>query len=52
MSSDQREIRRKFRILQHAEKVGSVSKPVCTLGLAGPASIDGVRPIVVLEMMG
>ena len=34
MTSDQREIRRKLRILEHAEKVGDVSKTCRYFGIA------------------
>jgi hypothetical protein len=46
MTSNQREIRRKLRILEHAEATGNVGK-TCRYfaGSAAPASIDGDRSI-------
>jgi len=37
---EEREVQRKLRILQHAEKIGHVA----ILALAGPASTDGSAP--------
>lgn len=41
MTNEERDIQRKLRVLQHAEKIGNARKACRYFGLADPASIDG-----------
>lgn len=45
MTDGQRGIQRKLRVLQHAERIGCVSKTCRYLGIALQAFIGGVLPI-------
>ena len=50
---DEREVQRKLRILQHAEKIGHVAKTCRSiLALAGPASTDGSAPMSATVKLG
>ena len=42
MTNDERDIQRKLRVLQHAEKIGNARKAYRYLASAGPAFIGGV----------
>ena len=41
MSNEKRDIRRKLRMFQHAEKIGNARKACWYFGVAGQASTDG-----------
>lgn len=45
LSEDQREIRRKLRLLRYAEEIGRVARTVVISGLTVPISIAGAKPI-------
>jgi|GEM_PF-3042256 len=49
---DERELQRKLRILQHAEKIGHVAKVAAILGLSGPAFTDGSAPMSATVKLG